>query len=294
MRSPHDFSSMTALICFEAAARNSSFKLAAEEMNVTPAAISHQIKILEQDIESTLFTRRHRGVELTEKGAFLLVAVRRGFEGITDAVTQLRARPEHVDVTLRATTAVSALWLMPRIRSFWKLHPSISVSQIVSDVVDSAGYSDITVGYNLPDENGHDWYELFRDRILALGTPTFAEEYGISTLDNLAKAPLIHVSHRNSLWAGWTEWFTALGLAPPAAKGFFVNNHMIALQAAEDNVGAVLGWEGLASGLLRSGRLVPLLPDSVPSHSGFNLQVHPRASAKARLFADWLRANPTA
>lgn len=292
MRSPHDFSSMTALICFEAAARNSSFKLAAEEMNVTPAAISHQIKILEQDLESTLFTRRHRGVELTEKGAFLLVATRRGFEGITDAITQLRARPEHVDVTLRATTAVSALWLMPRIRAFWKLHPAISVSQIVSDVVDSAGYSDITAGYNAPEDNGHDWHELFRDRILALGTPAFAAEHRIVTSVGLAAAPLIHVSHRNSLWAGWSEWFSALGVAPPVAKGFFVNNHMIALQAAEDSVGAVLGWERLASGLLRDGRLVPLLGDSLPSHSGFTLQVHPRASAKARLFVDWLRANP--
>lgn len=291
MRSPHDFSSMTALICFEAAARNGSFKVAADEMNVTASAISHQIKLLERDLGCMLFNRRHRGVELTERGAFLLVAVRRGFEGITDAIGQLRARPENVDVTLRATTAVSALWLMPRIRSFWKLHPSVSVSQIVSDVVGSDGRSDIAVGYALPEDNGHEWHELFRDRILALGSPDFVARHDVSTLAELAAAPLIHVNHSNALWAGWSEWFAHLGCPAPVAAGFFVNNHMIALQAAEDSVGAVLGWEGLASGLLRSGRLVALMQDSVPSHSAFTMQIHPHASAKARLFADWLAAN---
>ena len=82
MPRPYDFSSMTALICFEAAARNASFKAAAQEMNVTPAAVSHQIKALEQDLGCALFIRRHRGVELTERGAVLLVSLQRSFETI--------------------------------------------------------------------------------------------------------------------------------------------------------------------------------------------------------------------
>ena len=77
---PYDLSSINALICFEAAARNLSFKTAAQEMNVTPAAISHQIKALETDLGISLFTRRNRGVELTEKGAYLLFALQRGFK----------------------------------------------------------------------------------------------------------------------------------------------------------------------------------------------------------------------
>ncbi|SFY45505.1 regulatory helix-turn-helix protein, lysR family [Paracoccus pantotrophus] len=138
MPNPHDFASMTALICFEAAARNMSFKAAAQEMNVTPAAISHQIKALERNLGCALFIRRHRGVELTEKGAFLLVALQRGFETISDAVSRLRDRPDAVDVTIRTTTAVSALWLTPKITAFWKIHPGITVSQIISDVATAA------------------------------------------------------------------------------------------------------------------------------------------------------------
>ncbi|TGT51825.1 LysR family transcriptional regulator, partial [Mesorhizobium sp. M2E.F.Ca.ET.166.01.1.1] len=78
MPRPYDLPSMTALICFEAAARNESFKTAARELNVTPAAVSHQIKALESDLKCDLFLRRSRGVELTEKGAFLFVALQRG------------------------------------------------------------------------------------------------------------------------------------------------------------------------------------------------------------------------
>ncbi|MQX29741.1 LysR family transcriptional regulator, partial [Sinorhizobium meliloti] len=80
MPRPYEFSSMTALVCFDAAARNASFKKAAQEMNVTPAAISHQIKALEMDLKCSLFLRHHRGVELTEKGALLFVVIQRGFE----------------------------------------------------------------------------------------------------------------------------------------------------------------------------------------------------------------------
>ena len=76
---------MTALICFEAAARNASFKKAAQELNVTPAAVSHQIKALESDLACSLFQRHHRGVEITEKGVLLFVAIRRGFEAISEA-----------------------------------------------------------------------------------------------------------------------------------------------------------------------------------------------------------------
>ncbi|MEJ2714520.1 MAG: LysR family transcriptional regulator [Acidihalobacter sp.] len=146
---------MTALTCFEAAARNVSFKKAAEEMSVTPAAVSHQIKALETDLECSLFRRHHRGVELTEKGAFLFVAIQRGFETISDAVAELRERPETVDVTIRSSTAVSSLWLTPKISAFWKIHPSITVSQIVSDVPGMHCRCDLSIHYGDPVPGSH-------------------------------------------------------------------------------------------------------------------------------------------
>src|SRR5690554_3383497 len=104
---------MSALVAFEAAARHVGFKAAARELNVTPAAISHQVKALETELRCQLFHRNHRGVELTETGAYLLVALQRGFEAMGDAVDQLRRRSNRASVTIAVTTAVSSLWLTP-------------------------------------------------------------------------------------------------------------------------------------------------------------------------------------
>lgn len=288
MARPYDFSSMTALICFEAAARNASFKKAAQELNVTPAAISHQIKALEADLECGLFLRHRRGVELTEKGSFLFTAVQRGFEGISDAVRQMRDRPDTVDVTIGSTTAFSSLWLTPKIAAFWKIHPEITVSQIVSDVPGMTGRCDLRIHYGLPLETDIECRKLFQDRIIALGTPAFAAEHGIARLDDLLRAPLVHADSEGTNWTSWENWFATLGCSAPNGRRFSVNNYMIALQAAQDDVGAVLGWDGLVGNVMREGRLVQIVPDTIPSPFAFYLKIHPRAPAKARLFADWL------
>ncbi|RVH44411.1 LysR family transcriptional regulator [Sinorhizobium meliloti] len=292
MPRPYEFSSMTALVCFEAAARNASFKKAAQELNVTPAAISHQIKALEMDLKCSLFLRHHRGVELTEKGALLFVVIQRGFEAISETLTQIRERPETVDVTIGATTAFSSLWLTPKISAFWKIHPSITVSQVVSDVPGMTGRCDLTIHYGNPQENGVEYRKLFQDHIIALGTTRFAAEYRISRLEALLKAPLIHSSSKETGWTSWHDWFAALGFPAPKGRSFYVNNYMIALQAAQDDVGAVLGWDGLVGSLVNEGRLVKLVQESIPSPVGFHLRIHRRATAKARLFADWLATSP--
>lgn len=291
MERPYDLSSLTALVCFEAAARHMSFKLAAREINVTPAAVSHQIKALEDDLGCALFTRKHRGVELTEKGAYLFVALQRGFETVSGAVAGLRERPEAVDVTIRATTAVSALWLTPKITAFWKSHPTITVAQSVSDVAHPGGRFDLSIGYTEGPIGDDECHELYRDRILAFGTRKFAQEFDIRSTADLPHAPLIHLSNDESAWTGWKDWLGALGQPAPQGRSFFVNNHMIALQTAEDDVGAVLGWEGLMRGLMRQDRLMALVTDSIPSSVPFCLRIKPRASDKARVFASWLMEN---
>ncbi|PWL18481.1 LysR family transcriptional regulator [Falsochrobactrum shanghaiense] len=287
MARPYDLSSITALVCFEAAARNLSFKKAAQELNVTPAAISHQVKALEADLGCAMFIRRSKGVELTEKGAFLFVALQRSLEAISEAIAQIRERPETVDVTIRSTTAVSSLWLTPKISAFWKIHPGVTIAQIVSDVPSDASRCDLNIHYGDPDERD-ECRTLFHDRIVALGTPRFAAQYGISTIADLVGAPLIHSSGDETSWTNWSDWLSALGQPAPRGRNFYVNNYIIALQSAQDDVGAVLGWDGLIGNLMQESRLVQLAPESMASPVPFYLKIHPRASAKARVFADWL------
>lgn len=288
MAGPYDLPSMTALVCFEAAARHQSFKQAASELNVTPAAVSHQIKALETELARPLFRRHHRGVELTEVGAFLFVALRRGFENLSEAVADIRGRAEHEDVVVQATTAVSSFWLTPQISAFWKSYPGVVVSQIVSDVDSTRAGVDLSIHYGPVPDDGADYLLLFRDRIMALGSPAYAAQHRLDSLADLRAAPLIHLTMEDASWTGWGDWFAALGQGAPTGRRVTVNNYMIALQMAQDDVGAVLGWDGLVGPLLASGRLVDLVPERVSSPHPFYLKIHPRASKEARVFCDWL------
>lgn len=288
MARPYDLPSMTALVCFEAAARNLSFKTAASELNVTPAAVSHQIKGLESELARPLFRRQHRGVDLTETGAYLFVALQRGFEGISDAVREIRGASDSEDVIIQATTAVSAFWLTPQIAAFWRSEPDIVVSQVVSDVAAPGLRVDLSIRYGTPlGEEGEDRM-LFHDDIIAVGTPAFAATRGLRRIGDLTAAPLIHMVAEDTDWTGWTGWLAEMGQAAPTGRRIAVNNHMIALQLARDGVGAALGWTGLIGPLLESGELVQLVPERMASPHPFMLRTHPRASARARLFRDWL------
>lgn len=288
----YDLPSMHALVCFEAAARHKGFKAAASELHVTPAAISHQVKSLEVELGRELFRRYHRGVELTESGAYLLLALQKGFEGISDSISQLRTQQSQAAVTISTTTAVSSLWLTPKLSSFWRHHGHISVAQIVSDVDVHRSQWDLSIKYGDINAENVECRELFRDRIIALGSPRFAEEQCIQTLDDLQRSPLIHLEAEETGWTGWQEWFNQLGYSSPRSHGFSVNNYIIALQAAQDDMGAILGWEGLTAKLVETGKLVRLVPQDVPSPLDFYIRINPRASGRAMLLCDWLLKAP--
>ena len=284
----YDLPPLSALVSFESAARHASFKKAATELNVTPAAVSHQVKALENELQRHLFRRHHRGVELNETGAYLLVALQKGFEGISEAIEHLRLRGNQPSVTIRATTAVSALWLTPKLARFWKIHGHISVSQNVSDVEMDAADSELSVHYGDISKETGGCRVLFSDTIVALGSPRFAERYEIQHPSDFGQIPLVHLEARETGWTDWREWCCAVGYTGPLGRGFHVNNYMIALQAARDDMGAVLGWSGLVTALLEAGHLVKLTSDVMVSPLDFYIKVHPYASEHARLLSDWL------
>lgn len=284
---PYDLPSLGDLACFEAAARNLSFKMASTELNVTPAAVSHRIKALENELGQPLFNRQYRGVELTEAGALLFVSLQRGFETISGTVQRIRSRHDRSGVSIAATTAMSGLWLTPRLAAFWKEHPGVAISQLIQDDRKPQDV-DLSIHYGDPEAEDDETRVLFSDRILALGTEQFAETWGITRLADLSDVPLIHTQSGVNPYTEWSEWFATLDRPAPRGPGFHLNNYLISLQAAEDHIGAVLGWEGLLGGYLDSGRLLQLVPDSMPSPHPFYLRIHARASANARLFADWL------
>lgn len=285
---PYDLPPANSLISFEAAARHSSFKRAAEELNVTTAAVSHQVKALEQDLNCKLFHRFHRGVELTDSGAYLLITLQRAFEGIDEALSQLRAQHSRSSVTIRSTTAVSSLWLTPRLAEFWRSYPHISVAQFVSDDTFDGSGCDLSIHYGDLREDDGICEKLFDGETVALASPRFARQHNIEQMSDLSKVPLIQLVDGDKGWITWEDWAIIQGCHDPLDIKHHVNNYVIALQAAQDDMGAVLGWEALTTDLVRTGKLVPLLPNSVPAPQSFYLKLHNQSSNRARLVFDWL------
>lgn len=290
---PYDLPPMTSLVSFEAAGRHGSFKAAAQELNVTPAAVSHQIKALEEELQCTLFRRFHRGVELSEAGAYLLVALQRGFEGMNEAVGQLRAQHGRSSVTIRSTTAVSSLWLTPRLARFWQSHGHISVAQIVSDMETDIAGCDLSIQYGDMSSETGEFRSLFQDHIMALSSPGFAATHRVDRIEDLASIPLIHLEAPETRWTNWQAFARALGYDGKLQSAHRVNNYVIALQAAQDGMGAVLGWDGLTNELIAAGKLVKLIDRTVSSPLDYYVKLHNQASDRARIVYDWLTKLPS-
>jgi DNA-binding transcriptional LysR family regulator len=280
--------SLTSLAAFESAARHQSFKQAAQDLNVTPAAISHQVKSLEENMNISLFTRYHRGVELTEPGALLFTAIQRGFDHIAETVHQLRLQSDQEAVTIEATTAMSSFWLTPRLSQFWAKYRDIPVSQNVTDQPGTSAPSDLHIFYGDPDIASGDCQILFRDRIAILAAPGFAERHAVQRLDDLHQCPVIHQTASDSRWTGWQSFCEELGYGGKLGFGHYVNNYMIALQAAQDGMGAILGWETLTRHLIENGSLVQMLPMKIDAPHAFYIATRKHAPTNAITLRNWL------
>lgn len=283
---------LKALAAFEAAARHRSFKRAAAELNVTPGAISHQVKALETELGLSLFHRVHRGVELSEDGSQLFKVMRGAFLNISGQLDDLRNRASNRGVTIGATTAMSSLWLMPAISQFWRSQPDLRVNQVVSDLLDFGSTKpDLVISYGPYTEPEYLSDPLFRDDLVPLCAPDLAAKHRPTTLNELAQLPLIHLEAPDTRWTTWARWFAELGYSGPLRRGTKVNNYMIALQAAQDGVGMVLGWKQLVAPYLHNGSLVSFDRFSVPAPTSFFLSCHPNSANQQGVdaLADWIR-----
>ena len=293
-RKYYDLPPLTALAAFEAAARRASFKDAATELNVTPGAVSHQIKALERELGVALFVRRHRGVTLTEQGDMLFHTLESSFNRISAVLTRLRRAADETAVTIAATTAVSSLWLTPRLTAFWKAHGGIAVNQQLSDRPERRlPFADLHIRYGDIDTEDMETFPLFRDELVPVCSPAFAAEHADTRLQSLARMPLIHPDADDITWTTWRTWFSELRYDGEIAKGLKVNNYTIALQAARDDMGVVLGWRRLVRPFLERRVLVTLGPHRIQAPASFYIvsDADDVISPNARLLRDWLLSN---
>src|ERR1700686_2448763 len=207
---------LSALRAFEAAARLKSFSKAAEELNVTPAAVSHQIHALEQDLGVQLFRRLNRAVELTASARVLLPGLSDAFAGIHASVRRLRAHNDTGTLTVTASPSIAAKWLVLRLHRFQAQHLDIDVRISTSDdVVDlTKGDFDIAIRYGTGRYPGLEVELLLQNEVFPACSPRLLEAGpALRTPDDLRHHALIHdqAVDRDPLAPTWAMWLKGAG-----------------------------------------------------------------------------------
>ncbi len=282
---------LTTLSAFEAAARHLSFKNAAEELSVTPGAVSHQIKALEGDLDTALFQRKHRGVDLTEDGRALYEALSTSFGRISKTLATIRDRTSGGKVTVGSTTAVAALWLSPSIIRFWRETPEVNVDQISQDrPFRNRPEIDFFIRYGKDNDRTLSHTPLYRDQLIAVGSPDMAERLAGADLEQLAAQRLIHLDSEDQTWTTWPDWFQILGYSGSIPVETRVNSYSVALQLARKGAGLALGWQRLIRPMLQSGKLVPIGPHRLTAPNQFYLVGRPEEelTENARALKNWI------
>jgi LysR family glycine cleavage system transcriptional activator len=284
--------SLTGLNTFDACARHGSFTAAASELGVTLGAVSRQIKALEAELDCPLFQRLHRGVELTTAGFDLFQTLSTSFQQIGQLCQEFRNRAHSSDVTLAATTAFASLWLMPRIGGFWQQYHDINLNHAISDNPLDSGFlnADIRIRYGAGDWRGEQVAKLFDDRIYPVCGAAFAAQHRLQQAEDLMRHPLLQLAVVDPAWTGWELPLAAWGCDIRRASFRRFNNYVVALQAAEENQGIVLGWHSQVGALVESGKLVRIGDLEIDAPGSFYLawSDNRALSESAERLRDWL------
>ncbi len=279
---------LPALRVFEAASRNRSFRQAAAELHLSPSAVSHAIRRLEQGLGVALFERDGRAMALTAAGETLMRHVSRGFAELQAGVAAVGARGPLL-FRLHCAPSFAAQWLAPRLPRLLARHPALEV-RLHAD----ANYSrfaadeyDADIIYGLPRTPGLVVVPLGEEVVTPLCAPALAE--GLRTPGDLVGRPLITSDNKMVRWA---DWFAANAMAPPTPHGPRFDRSFLSIAAAADGMGIALESTRLAERELASGRLVqPLLGHAVDCRYVGHRLVYPAArGGPVILFRDWMQA----
>lgn len=289
---------LLSLRAFEAAARHLSFQAAAAELGVTPTAISHQIRKLEEACGSALFRRRPRPLVLTEAGARLAPVLRAGFDSFAVAIDGLHAAEDGRPLRVTTTNAFAHRWLVPRLPRWRAAQPGRALEVIGTDaVVDlAAGQADIAIRYARAAPPGLIAEEFLRDRFWPMCSPELLARPG--QVAELLRYPLIHMHWQVSEPAAptWARWLAAAQAQNPALRGLVAPGGLLfreelhAIEAMIAGQGIAICSDVLVARELRSGALLKAHDLALPGF-GFWLAYRPGQGRRTAIeaFIAWVR-----
>ncbi|MDO9486917.1 MAG: transcriptional regulator GcvA [Sphingomonadaceae bacterium] len=270
---------------FESAARHLSFARAAEELRVTPAAVSHQVRTLEDYLGVKLFLRAGKGLALTGAGAALLPDLRIAFDRMESALDRVRPRAEHGILTVALPPTFASKWLVPRLDSFRAANPDIELRLDVNDrIVGFEGSGvDVAVRYGLGQYDGLTVERLCDETVLPVCSPRLAER--LRDGGGLATAELLHVDGNkrfDSAFPDWTDWLRAAQIeGVDGSRGMRFTLSGPAIEAAIDGQGVLLARSLLIVEDMAAGRLVRPFELELPVRPAYFL-VYPKAALRQR------------
>jgi LysR family glycine cleavage system transcriptional activator len=287
---------LNALRAFEATARHLSFSKAAQELHVTPAALSHQVRGLEDILGLKLFHRRARSIELTAPARLIYPGVRSGFEAIREALDHLGRGREDRILVVSAAPGLTAKWLVPRLYRFLARHPEIETRISASIGYANFASDGVDVGIRLSPGVHPELYveKLSEEWLLPLCSPRLLDgDRPLRSPQDLARFPLIQVD-LPGLVPTWPDWLQMAGIEGiDTSRGLRLNVADHALDAASEGVGVVLAYKMVAARDIILGRLVaPFGPEvRVPGRSYYFVCTRGQEKrTPIKAFRDWLFA----
>jgi LysR family glycine cleavage system transcriptional activator len=292
---------LNALRAFEAAARHLNFSRAADELSVTPGAVSQQIQNLEDYIGVALFKRTPKGLLLTDPAQIALPALREAFDRLSEAASMLTAAVDGRRLTVTVAPSFAAKWLVPRLGKFEALHPQvdvwISAGMELSDF--NSGEVDLAIRYGAGRYPGLEVTRLMQETVIAVASPELMERQPLNALSDLTDHILLHDGSPDAdeSCPDWTMWLAARGVkGVDGSRGPRFNQSSLVIEAAIGGRGVALAKRALAQADLDAGRLVAPFQIATAVDFAYYL-VHPKAKGRlpqVKAFTAWLNAEAEA
>jgi len=292
---------LNALRAFEAAARHLNFSRAADELSVTPGAVSQQIQNLEDYVGAALFKRTPKGLLLTDAAQTALPALREAFDRLAEAASLLTAAVDGRRLTLTAPPSFAAKWLVPRLGAFEKAHPQVDVWLSAGiELVDlTAGEVDIAIRYGGGRYPGLEIRRLMSETVIPVASPEHLEANPLTSPGDLSSHILLHDGSPDldDSCPDWSMWLAARGLkGVDGNRGPRFNQSSLVIEAAVNGRGVALAKRTLAQADLEAGRLVAPLQIATAVDFAYYL-VHPKAKGRlpqVKAFVSWIEAEALA
>ena len=263
------------LIAFEAAARLLSFTRAGEELHLTQAAISQQIRSLEQNLQVKLFTRSHRAVQLTNEGREFQHTVAAILKQLAGATLDIQNTEVNPLLVIGCDQSFATQWLCPRLPELRNLLPEVSLRIISSDndAECLAGEVQLSILHGDGNWPGFRSQALFEEEVFPVCSPDYDHQTAhLNEIEWLLQAQLIDLADSHWNWMNWRLWLGGNNIDEPLGNRLLqINSYPLVIEAACKGLGVALGWRHLVDDLLKNGRLVRPVERSLTTEYGYYL-----------------------